>query len=177
MTATNLDLARESARLVNVEQGLVSRRIFSDPDIYQLELEQVFARCWLYLGHESQLPNPRRLHQCLHGRGARARRPQPPGQDQRLHQHLPPPRQPRLPCGCGQQELVHVHVSRLDVRPGREADRRAGTPGAVPRRAEPRRVGPDPSCAGGQLQGAGLRDVRSGCAVAGRVPGRHAMGP
>ena len=44
--------------LVDFDQGLVSRKIFSDPDIYQLELEQIFARCWLYLGHESQLPSP-----------------------------------------------------------------------------------------------------------------------
>ena len=44
--------------LVDLDQGLVSRKIFSDPDIYQLELEQIFARCWLYLGHESQLPSP-----------------------------------------------------------------------------------------------------------------------
>ena len=57
MTTTDLDPTGESALLVNVEQGLVNRKIFSDPDIYQLELEQIFARCWLYLGHESQLPN------------------------------------------------------------------------------------------------------------------------
>ena len=48
----------EITRLVDHENGMVSRRIYSDPDIYQRELEQVFARCWLYLGHESQLPNP-----------------------------------------------------------------------------------------------------------------------
>ena len=58
MTTTDLDPTGEPALLVNVEQGLVNRKIFSDPDVYQQELEQVFARCWLYLGHESQLPNP-----------------------------------------------------------------------------------------------------------------------
>ena len=42
---------------VDTELGLVDRRIFTDPDLYQQELELVFARSWLFLGHESQIPN------------------------------------------------------------------------------------------------------------------------
>lgn len=44
--------------LVDVKQGLVSRTIFFDEAIYRRELERVFARCWLYLGHESQIREP-----------------------------------------------------------------------------------------------------------------------
>jgi phenylpropionate dioxygenase-like ring-hydroxylating dioxygenase large terminal subunit len=44
--------------LIDLERGLIDRRIFSDPEIYQLELERIFKRSWLYLGHESQLAQP-----------------------------------------------------------------------------------------------------------------------
>ncbi len=44
--------------LVNSQTGIISRRIYVDQDIYERELEQVFARTWCFLGHESQIPNP-----------------------------------------------------------------------------------------------------------------------
>jgi phenylpropionate dioxygenase-like ring-hydroxylating dioxygenase large terminal subunit len=43
--------------LVDTEQGLLDRQIFFSQEIYQQELERIFARCWLYLGHESQIAN------------------------------------------------------------------------------------------------------------------------
>jgi len=51
-------MVAEMQGLVNSERGLVSRRIFIEPEIYQQELERIFARCWLFLCHQSQIPNP-----------------------------------------------------------------------------------------------------------------------
>ena len=45
-------------RSLVTKEGLVNRKIFTDPDLYQQELEQVFGRCWLFLGHESQAAKP-----------------------------------------------------------------------------------------------------------------------
>ena len=44
--------------LINLEQKTVSPRVFSDPEVYRAEQEQVFGRCWLFVAHESQIPQP-----------------------------------------------------------------------------------------------------------------------
>ncbi len=51
-------MATDIQGLVDVEGGLISRRIFIEQEIYEQELEQLFARCWLFLCHESQIPRP-----------------------------------------------------------------------------------------------------------------------
>jgi phenylpropionate dioxygenase-like ring-hydroxylating dioxygenase large terminal subunit len=44
--------------LVNVTAGQISREIFVNEEIYHEELEKLFARVWLFVGHESQIPKP-----------------------------------------------------------------------------------------------------------------------
>ena len=44
--------------LVDLRAGKISREIFVNEAIYAEELERVFARSWLFIGHESQIPNP-----------------------------------------------------------------------------------------------------------------------
>lgn len=49
---------RAMKSLVDLDQGVISRDIFVSEAIYQQEQEQIFARVWLFVGHESQIPNP-----------------------------------------------------------------------------------------------------------------------
>ncbi len=44
--------------LVDQENGMVSREIFVNPDIYAEEQDRIFTRAWLFVGHESQVAKP-----------------------------------------------------------------------------------------------------------------------
>jgi phenylpropionate dioxygenase-like ring-hydroxylating dioxygenase large terminal subunit len=48
----------DAAALVRPDEGLINRRIYGDARVHELELERIFARCWLFVGHESQVPKP-----------------------------------------------------------------------------------------------------------------------
>jgi 3-phenylpropionate/trans-cinnamate dioxygenase alpha subunit len=41
--------------IAEMDRGLLNPSIYTDPDLYQLELENVFGRSWLFLAHDSQL--------------------------------------------------------------------------------------------------------------------------
>jgi phenylpropionate dioxygenase-like ring-hydroxylating dioxygenase large terminal subunit len=45
-------------KMVDSDNGLIDRAIFTDKEIYEEEIEKVFTRAWLFVGHESQIPNP-----------------------------------------------------------------------------------------------------------------------
>ncbi len=48
----------EAAALVKPDEGLINRRIYGHSEVHEIELERIFGRCWLFIGHESQIPNP-----------------------------------------------------------------------------------------------------------------------
>jgi benzoate/toluate 1,2-dioxygenase subunit alpha len=48
--------ADEIAKLI--EPGRVNRRVYTDPDLFELEIERIFGRAWLFVGHTSQVPSP-----------------------------------------------------------------------------------------------------------------------
>ena len=41
-----------------VEDDRVHRRCYTDPEIFEAEMKQIFEKIWVYCGHESQVRNP-----------------------------------------------------------------------------------------------------------------------
>ena len=70
-------MATDVRGMVDLKLGLLDRRIFNDQEIYQQEMETIFAKCWLFLCHESSHPQSGRLLLHLHGRGPSPRDPRP----------------------------------------------------------------------------------------------------
>jgi len=53
-----MTVRRKITELVNTDASLISRRCWSDPDVYALEKIGIFGKSWLFLGHESQIKSP-----------------------------------------------------------------------------------------------------------------------
>jgi phenylpropionate dioxygenase-like ring-hydroxylating dioxygenase large terminal subunit len=53
-------MARRSSETLSplVEQDHVSREIYTDARLFQLEMERIFRNTWVYVGHESQVRHP-----------------------------------------------------------------------------------------------------------------------
>lgn len=49
-SAVEIDAGRRTFR--------VARSSYVEPDLYRVELDAIFSRCWLYVGHESELARP-----------------------------------------------------------------------------------------------------------------------
>lgn len=48
-------MTKFNGNLVDADNGIIDRRIFCEQDIYDLELKHIFARCWNFVAHESQV--------------------------------------------------------------------------------------------------------------------------
>lgn len=52
-----MTLGFDMGDLVDTENGVVSRELFVNADIFDAELDRVFTRAWLLVGHEGLIPN------------------------------------------------------------------------------------------------------------------------
>ena len=50
--------AHDYAKLVDPALGTVARDVFVDRGVFETEMERIFARGWLFVGHESLIPKP-----------------------------------------------------------------------------------------------------------------------
>jgi phenylpropionate dioxygenase-like ring-hydroxylating dioxygenase large terminal subunit len=50
-----LDLAEV---LTDVRRGMIPAHVYNDADIFALERSRVFTRAWVFLAHESEIPEP-----------------------------------------------------------------------------------------------------------------------
>lgn len=48
----------QSQMLEDVRRGMIPAYVYNDEDVYQLEKERVFERSWVFLAHESEIPDP-----------------------------------------------------------------------------------------------------------------------
>ena len=44
--------------MIDEEAGVYDPKIYTDEALYQLELDRIFARTWICMGHESQISKP-----------------------------------------------------------------------------------------------------------------------
>jgi phenylpropionate dioxygenase-like ring-hydroxylating dioxygenase large terminal subunit len=58
-------LSAELAALVRDDS--VHKRVYTDPELYALEMKYIYGRAWIYVGHESQVSVPGAYHTTLIG--------------------------------------------------------------------------------------------------------------
>src|SRR5690349_2339356 len=44
--------------LSDVRRGMIPAHIYHDEEIFRLERERLFGRAWIFVGHESEVPQP-----------------------------------------------------------------------------------------------------------------------
>jgi phenylpropionate dioxygenase-like ring-hydroxylating dioxygenase large terminal subunit len=44
--------------LLRLDEGLVHSDVYTSPEVFDLEMEKIYHRGWVYVGHESEIPQP-----------------------------------------------------------------------------------------------------------------------
>ena len=60
MTTQPRDAPLDPASLVRADS--VHKRVYTDPALFALEMKYIYARAWIYVGHDSQVPEPGDVH-------------------------------------------------------------------------------------------------------------------
>jgi len=123
------------AELVSEDGCWVNRGVFANPSFYGLEKRHTFGRSWLFLTHDSQIPEPGDFVQAYMG--------ETPvivacGKERQIHVSINSCIHRGLPGGPGQCPELHPPLSQLGFLGGGKPDRRAaGAQGQGQARQEP----------------------------------------
>ena len=105
--------------------------LYHDPQLYEEEIREIFLKSWLYVGHQSQIPERGDYflfemagESVILVRDARRR-------DQCAAERLPASRLAHLRCGGGTRGALHLPLPRLDLRARRLAARRKPHAGGI----------------------------------------------
>ena len=115
----DMNKPRDYADLARVDRTHIS--LYTDPDVFQDELERIFYRSWVYVAHESELPESGRLQDHVHRPGAGHRQPRHGRQGARAGQPLHAPRRHRVPHRKRPRQELYLPLPRLGIRPRRLA--------------------------------------------------------
>ena len=108
--------------------GRVHRQLYTDPAIFELEMERVFGAAWIYVGHESQVKNPGDYFATQIGRKPVVMVRDNDGTLHRRAQSVRPSRRDGGRDREGQRAGVHLLLSRLDLSSERPAQGGAAQP-------------------------------------------------
>jgi len=51
-------MADQSGVLADVRRGMIPAHIYNDSEIFALEKERIFGQAWVFVAHESEIPQP-----------------------------------------------------------------------------------------------------------------------
>jgi phenylpropionate dioxygenase-like ring-hydroxylating dioxygenase large terminal subunit len=102
-----------------VQPTRVHQDVYTDPEIFELEMDRIFGRAWVYVGHDSQVPNRGDYWTTIIGRAPVVMVRDKNGEVHVLHNRCPHKGAKIIPDGCGNAGPIlrcpyHAWTFKLD---------------------------------------------------------------
>ena len=108
-----------------VQDDRVSGRLYYDPAVFEEEIEKIWYRDWIYVAHESEIPEPGDYRNAPDRPAAGHRLARRGPHDQSVAEPLHASRQHRMPERARQRARVPLRLPRMDLQ---QSGRAGGSP-------------------------------------------------